>query len=325
MTLARPRALMTLAGQRLSSAESGLVRLEASLAVTGAHDAVALCFWPSSKFAGAKTGDSLVVALGEEGSEEDVWSGEVSAARAEPDGIWIEGLAKTSALSRARRSQTYLSQSIADIVRDLASDVDQDQVSEDLELEAYSVDDRRSVWAHVLELAELCGAEVGASASGGLRFVPIESGSADLELRYGADVLGWSLGPVREQEPPQVEASGSASDAGAERWYWLRRSPVGSGSAAGATRVVPAFRTRAAADRLARALSDRAARAAVKGRLSLVGRADLRPGQRVAVKGLPSGDPGTLRALSVEHCFDGSVGFTTTVLVEGAGGGGGLL
>jgi hypothetical protein len=45
----------------------------------------------------------------------------------------------------------------------------------------------------------------------------------------------------------------------------------------------------------------------------------------VEVEGLPTGDPGTLRVLRVEHVLDGRTGFTTTLDVEGAGGGGGLL
>ncbi|MET0396256.1 MAG: hypothetical protein ABW277_05500, partial [Longimicrobiaceae bacterium] len=92
----------------------------------------------------------------------------------------------------------------------------------------------------------------------------------------------------------------------------------------GALRVPAAVRTRDAAEAVAQALAARAERAAVRGVLRLWGMPQVRPGDLVEAADLPTGDPGTLRVLRVEHVLDGRSGFTTTLDVEGAGGGGGL-
>jgi len=320
MSLSRPNAVLTVGGQDYSAAEAALVRLKITLGLSGSHDAAELTLWPASKLKDAAAGDVLEISLGELDDEDVVFSGEVSEVMAGADALVVDGLAATVALSRARRSQTYVSQSVADIVKDLASDIDVDQVQGDLQLDAYSLDDRRTLWSHVLDLAALTGADVGCSADGGLRFAPFESGSADVTLRYGADVLAWHAGPRAAPAVPTAVASGAASDAGSEKWHWLTRDPANGTTGA---RVVAAFRTKDAADQLNQALSDRAARAAVRGHLFLVGRSDVRPGSRVDVTDLPTGDLGTLRVLAVEHVLDARTGFTTALTVESAGGGGG--
>lgn len=322
MSLSRPSAKVTLGGQAFSAAEAALVRLRVSLGLSGAHDAAELTLWPSSKLKDAATGDELSISLGEADGEEAVWSGEVTQVLAGPDALVVDGLAATVALSRARKSQSYVSQSVGDIVRDLASEMDVDEVQGDLQLDAYSLDDRRSVWSHLLDLAALTGADVGCSAEGGLRFAPFQSGAPDATLRYGADVLSWQAGPRPAPPVPAVVASGAASDQGAEKWHWLTRDPASGSTAA---RVVAAFRTKDAADQLNQALADRAGRAALRGQVTVVGRADVRPGWRVEIQDLPTGDLGTLRVLAVEHVLDARFGFTTALTVESAGGGGGGL
>jgi hypothetical protein len=317
MSLARPNALITLSGQNYSAAEAALVRMRVALSVRGAHDCVALTLWPSSKLASAQTGAKISIALGPSGSEADVWSGEVNAVAASPDALTITGLAATAALSRTRISQTYLDQSVADIVRALAASVDIDEVEGDLNLAAYTVDDRRAVWSHLLDLAAMAGAEVGANSSGALRFVPVRTGSANLTLRHGADVIAWRLAAQVAPDAPAVAAYGAASEAGADQWHWILSSPAPSGNGP-FLRVVPVIRTREGADAMARALAARAARAATGGRLGLVGRAGVRPGDLVDITGLPGNQPGTLRVLGVDHLLDSAQGFLTALTVEGA-------
>jgi len=315
MALSRPRANLTLDGRRLSSAEAALVSLRV-LHTMGEHDPVEVLLWPSSKFAGAKAGSRLAIAIGDEGSEADVWTGEVTGTAAGADAVALDGLAATVALSRQRVSQTFLDQSVADIVRDLAGSSEVDEVSGDTKLPAYFVDDRRSVWAHLLELARIVDADVTASPAGGLRFVPARTGAPDHRLRHGADVLRWWTGTAAKPPAPTVAAYGAASEAGAEQWHWIRR-PSGAGGQAG-LQFVAALRTKDAAEAMARALANRAARAAVRGQFRIVGRPSVRPGDLLAVTDLPSGDPGTLRVRSVEHVLGIRQGFVTTLEVEGA-------
>jgi hypothetical protein len=256
--------------------------------------------------------------------EEDVLSGEVVSVSQTPLAVVVEAIAATVQLSRTRRSQTYISQSVADIVRDLAGPVDIDEIQADLQLEAYSVDAQRTVWGHILTLAHLSGAEVGCSPTGGLRFVPVRSGSATRILRYGAAILDWDVAASQAFAAPGVAPHGAASEAGQDKWHWLVRDPVGAGGKP--SWVIGAFHTRDAADQLASALAKRAVRAGLRGEVVIVGEPGVRPGEVIQISGLPGHDPGPLRVLAVHHRLDGH-GFLTSLTVEGSGGGGaaGLL
>jgi hypothetical protein len=318
----RPSAIVTIDGKALNAAEAGLVRLRVVMR-NGAHHWSEIVLWPESKFAGAKPGASLSVALGVVDEEEDVLSGEVASVLRAGERVVIEGLSATAALSQARRSQTYISQSIADIVRDLVSDVSVDEIDAGLKLAAYSVDRRRTVWGHLLDLAALMGAEVGASASGGLRFVPVRSGSATRTFRHSADVLEWQIvANGKAEEAPEVAPHGASSEAGQQKWHWVLHDPLGTSDKP--ARVIGSFHSRDAADTLAKALGARAQRAAFRAWIRLVGEAKVRPGEIIKVSDLPDGDSEDLRVLDVTHVFDAS-GFLTSLSVEGAGGGGGLL
>ena len=132
--------------------------------------------------------------LGFQDEEEDAWSGEVTTVEHTPRALVITGHAPTAALSRERKSQTYLAQTVADIVRDLASAIDIDSVDADTDLSYYAVDHRRSVWGHLLDLADLSGSEITCSATGGLRFLPINALPSSTKFRFGAELLSWRAG-----------------------------------------------------------------------------------------------------------------------------------
>lgn len=317
MSLSRPRAVITLKDRTLTSAEAALARAEVTLSLLGSHDAAQLLFWSESRFKDATPGDTLKVALGEEDAEDEIWTGVVTRVVSSPDGMVIDGLSATSALSDRWTFQTYREQTVADIVRDLASEVTIDSVQGDLKLPSYSVDDRESVWNHILKLADMSGAEVAASARGGLRFVNPRVGAPQATLRYGADLLSWE--GVRRAQPTglRVAAHGAGSEAGAEQWHWVLAEPTAVGGGAGPTDVVAALRTRDAAEKVARALDQSNKRAKTNVELQILGNPALRPGDLVQVRDLPGPDFGTLRLLSVTHRLDGRAGFVTELVAEG--------
>lgn len=314
----RPAAHVTIAGRRLSAAEAGLASMTVDIGMFS-HDRVTLRLWPRSKFAGAGRGAAMSVELGTEDDERDVWTGTVSQASSLPDRVVLEGLAPTAALSAERKSQTYVDQGAADIVRDLASSVDIDQIDSTQRLEAYSVDARRTVWAHLVDLALLAGAEISASPAGGLRFVEVRPGPASRTLRYKADLLWWDLRSAAAMPPPAYAAHGAASEAGKDKWHWIFQQTASKPS-----HIVGGFHARAAADALNKAAEVRSESATTQGRIRLVGHAALRAGEAIALEDVPGGDPPPLRVLSLTHRLDGAAGFVTDVAVAGAGGGLGL-
>ncbi len=322
MTLSRPRAVLTVDGQERTGPEAALVRLTVSLALGGRHDRVTALLWPDSRLATLSPGDPLSVSIGEEGEEIQIFTGEVGFCASTPVGVEVEGLAATCALSRIFLARTWLGQTVADVVKELAGEAAVDEVEAPLLLDAYTVDSRRPAWAWLTDLAELVDADLGASPDGGLRFLPVRKGSADFTLRYGADLLAWEVVKTRSLPRPGVATYGAASEAGAEKWHWLVREPGPSGGGEGPFRVHAALRNRDAADLVGRGLLARTAREELAGSLRLVGNPSLRPGDLVDLADVPGVSPGTLRAVEIEHVYDAMEGFITTVTVESAGGAG---
>jgi len=321
MTLSRPTAKIATSGQTLTAAQAGLLRARVSLSVLGSHDAFTLTLWRRSKLADLATGDDVAIALGEIDDETDVAKGKLTARLVHGSTLELEVLAPTAELSQRFVSKTYLRQTVSDIVNDLAGSVPIDQVDGDAQLAAYAVDDRRPAWSHLRDLADLVDADLGAADDGSLRFVSITSPSP-VAIGAQSDVLAWGVGARGAVSPSAVAAYGAGSEAGAEQWHWIHRSPSPSGD--GVVRLVGGFHAKELADQLRTGLESRAARRALGGRVVLVGHPDLRPGDAIQASDAPGGDPGALRILSIEHVIDPLRGFTTALLVEGAGGAGGL-
>jgi hypothetical protein len=316
----RPVAAIDIDGRVLHADESALIRLTVESAL-GCHDAVSMAFWPGSKFAGAVQNAKVKVRLGtKEDGDEAVCAGEVIAARRSPDAVRLDGIAPTVALSRAAKSQSYLRQTIGDIVRDLAGEVEIDEVESDVTLESYAVDTGRSIWGHLRDLAWLAGADLGCAPSGALRFVKIRGGSATRTYRYRNHLLAWNVAATAAAGSPAAAPHGAASEEGQDKWHWILHDPAPAADTP--MKVVGGFQTRDAADNLSNALDQRAQRSAARGSLVVVGDAAIRPGAVIDVKDVPEFAPGALRVLAVRHQFDAHAGFRTRLTVEGAGGAG---
>jgi hypothetical protein len=330
----RPTAAIEIDGRRLTAAEAGLERLTVTLALA-AHGYAQMVFWPGSKFADVRSGAALTLSLGED--DEVVLTGMVSTVSNRPDRAVIEGLDATGPLSRTRVSTTFRDQSIGDIVRDLAgrAGVTTDTVEGDLTLQAYSIDNRRSLWRHLTELALLTGADLGATPDGKLRFAA-GSGAASRRLRHGAELLDWHTESGAKRTSPSFAAYGAASEAGAQNWHFVLPDPLGQ--ATRTARIPGAVRSREVADTVARAAAIRAARAKSGGHALTLGAPKIRPADTIEIAGLAGGGPSLpgvgglgggesnrYRALAVRHRLDGTSGFTTALALEGMGDDASLL
>ncbi len=313
---------VTAGGRTLTSAEAAVAALRIELSICGAHDAAELTLWRGSRLEGVSPGDDLSVALGEAGSETGVWTGRVLEVEGGPDGLMVSGLALSEELSRTYRSQAYLQQGVADIVNDLASEVEIDTVECDMRLESYCVDTRLSIWEHLRSLAEISGSALGSSPSGGFRFTPASSPGDSHQLHYGIDVLSWRVASRPQPVPAALAAHGAASEQGSSRWHWLRNDPAPAADE-NRTHVIGAFHSKDAVDVLSEAFAAAAQRGETEGCVELWSRPEVRPGDHLALAGLPGGDQ-AVRALRVCHRVDGRRGFVTECRVEGGEGGGGL-
>lgn len=339
MSLSRPRSRLTLDGQALTGAEAALARVEIKLDSRGAHDWACACVWADSKFKAPAEGATLSIDLGEDGSETTVFTGKISRVERALDSAMFEALAPTFTLSRSRASQTYLDQSVADIVRALAQGCSLDAIECDLKLPVYSVGSGQTAWSALTTLAELVDADLGSNERGALRFVPPRSGSAETVFRYGAELLRFQGGACSSSEAEEIVAYGAGSEAGKEQWHWLLGDDAVATSGA-AARALASARTRDIADTLNQARARRSERSKYAASFVVLGNTALRPGTIVGVSGLPSAEgggllgaapaglgaalgaaaapapPEALRVLCVHHVFDHRRGFTSDVRAE---------
>jgi len=313
-----PVARVTVGSRTLSSAEAAIAAVDVRLSSGGEHDALRLGLWSTSRIADLAPGDSLLVALGEAGDEVDVWGGEVTRAEVVEGCVVIDALSHTAQLSRTRLSLSWEDQRVEQIVRDLVGAADIDEVDASLTLSWFAVDTQRPVWGHLRDLASLIGAEVGASASGGVRFVPVAAAPNMHRLRRGAELVRWQLADQVVAEARGARAYAAASEAGASQWHWLKGD--GGGGAHGATGVLAGtLRTQEAADAVASARGARRTRRTREGTLVTCGSPEVRPGDVVVLSGVQGAVADRWRVRGVHHRLDGAHGLHTTLRVEGAG------
>jgi phage protein D len=320
MTLRRPEATLSFDGSRLSAAEAALTELRVELGMGGAHDRFAAAVLRGSA-AIVALGATAEIGLGYQDAVETVLTGEVTAIVREPWGAVIEGLAATITLSRARVGRSYVGQTVASIADDLVSSgqASTAEVAAPLELSAYHVDEQRSVWSHLRDLARLAGCELTADASGGLNVRPPKSGLADHTVRGGAEVVNWVAGPRRIGDAEiGVVPYGAASDQGSDKWHLLLKEPDGSGGSDAPALVPAALRAREGAQGLADALSGARSRRATRGVLIVLGDPAIRAGDLVELTEMPAGEDAMLRATSVTHVLRGDSGYLTVVSGEAA-------
>jgi phage protein D len=316
MSRSTPVTSLLLDGQRLSGPEAALLRAEVALGLGPAHDCCRLELHAAARSVPA-LGARVGVALGFDGSPQDVFSGTVTRVERRSSGALLECHAPSWQLSRRRAAQVWVGQGATQIVRDLLSDagVDAGIVGADLDLGVFHADDRRSRWAHLLRLAELAGCEVASTADGALNVRPPRSGPSSTTLRRGAELLSWRACQVEDApEAAPVGPAGAGSEAGADHWHLPLASPAGDSPAREAW-VPGSVRDRNAARTVAKARSDAAKRRSLQGEACCWGQPALRPGDRITLADLPGGDV-EARLTAVTQVLDAS-GFATWLDFEG--------
>jgi len=330
-----PTSTIRIDQQALGGASSELLLLRVRCE-TG-MDGVGVCELELIVPAGASLpapGQPLTVALGLDGSESDVFSGEIEAVQVGES--WVRVVASDA---RARLACTYLAgsyeaQGPGKIVRDLLGQakVQVGSAADGPELASYVVFPQLSVLRHVERLAELMGADLFIDAKGKANLVAGDHKGASVELRYGVDLLSASLersGSVRAGV--EVWGEGAASTQGSDKAHWL---PEDLGGVKGSGTVASARRYTSSGPRIAfvqdgalrtgSAVGDAAkGRAAaldrpLRGVIEAIGLARVAPTDTITLSSLPDGHPlaaildqGTLRVRRVRHLLDKVRGFTT--------------
>ncbi|MEY4748468.1 MAG: hypothetical protein RIQ60_682 [Pseudomonadota bacterium] len=316
MSRTTPLTQLILDGQRLSGPQAALLRAEVHLGLGPSHDRCLLELHAAAPTLPA-TGAQVGVALGFDGSPQEVFSGTVTRVERRFSGALLECHAPSWQLSRRRAAQVWVGQPAAQIVRDLLGDagVDAGIVGADLDLGVFHADDKRSRWAHLLRLAELAGCEIASGADGALHVRPPRNAPAGTRLRRGAELLAWRATRVEDApEPAPVGPAGAGSEAGAEHWHLPLTSPAGETPAREAW-VPGSVRDRNAARSVSQARAAAARRRSLQGEACCWGQPALRPGDCVTLADIPGGDV-QARVTAVTQVFDAS-GYATWLDFEG--------
>lgn len=330
-----PSATVKIAGQPLGGRTSELLPLRVRCEV--GMDGVGVCELDLIVPADASLptpGQPLAVALGLDGAESTVFTGEIEAVQVGESWVRVVASDARARLACTHVSASYEAQGPGKIVRDLLGQakVDLARAVDGPELASYVVFPQLSVLRHLERLAELMGADLFVDADGKLNLVAADQTGASVDFAYGAGLLSAALEHAPSaREAVEVWGEGAASSKGSDKAHWL---PDDLGGVTGQASVTDARSFTAAGPRTAfvqegalrtgSAASDAATgRAAaltrsLRGVLEVSGTATVVPTDLVTISALPGGHPlsailgrGTLRVRRVRHQLDVTRGFTT--------------
>ncbi|MEM8960458.1 MAG: hypothetical protein AAGD38_03185 [Acidobacteriota bacterium] len=320
-----PTARLDLDGQVTTMAEAAAYRIRVDLGVGDAHDAAEVHVTTDSPLVDAAPGAQLTIELGERDDLVEVITGDVTTVATRVDSTVITALAPSYRLSHQRTGRAFVGDTAGDIAQSLLdlAEVDAGEVRAPQRLAIFHVDEGRSAWRHLRRLARLADCETSSDASGGLNFRAAKSGTrGDHRLAYGADLIAWSLATHGSTAPYAAAPYGAASEAGNDKWFVVHKDPTG-GAPDEPTRLPAPIRDRDSAGEIGTGWSSRSERAELGGHLLTLGRAAIRAGDLIELVDVDDSPlPTVVRALEVQHRFDGHRGFTTAIRIGGPSSGG---
>lgn len=301
---------------------STVVDLIVALDLDTPADSFTLVFGNVGSFRPARD-DEMKIELGyaDNGGLKQVMTGKVATVEPNLTTTRVVGYTSADALLRTFVEQTYESKTAGAIVRDLADQagVDVATVEDGINFPAYVVDGRRSVYAHMRDLAELCGLDLYINPDGELVFEKFINGKIVHVFEYAKHIVALDV----LRTPPLaglVEAWGEspAGSRGEDAWAWLTTDFSGSrgkgGSGALQLLERPALRTREAARTAAGAALTRIQRRALRGELVTIGRPEVKLGDAIRLREMPDDALNTFfQVRSVTHRITKLGGFTTTI------------
>jgi phage protein D len=296
-------------------------------------DAVELRASPVDGKPDPAVGDEGTISLGfEDGGVELVFTGRVEVVARDVRGsLRVVAANAGSMLAGLRMNSSFEQQTAGDVVKALvdAAGASAGTVAASAALPFYVVDDRRSGWRHIADLARDCDCLAYVTPDGKVTVAAAPSGPPVATFAYGQDILDVAAGPRTPAAGAiTVLGDGAAGGQGSEAWSWLVKDPASvKGTAGGGSpeRLLsaPWLRSQGAAQGAADGAAAAAAAGAVAGRVLVVGSSAVAVGTQIAISGAPQDAlDGSYVVHGVRHRFAPGSGFTTLVRFGGAGGGG---
>jgi len=281
-------------------------------------DIFRIVFMPGGKGGSVKKGDEVAIELGSEGSTAKVFTGTVDAVEPRAAGIVVTGYSAASALTRLKVHQVYEKQAAGAIVEDLAQQagVKAKDPEEGISFPMYVVDDSKSAYEHMRELASLCGFDLFMLPDGQVSFRKYAPKKARV-FKHGRDIL---MAVVQELSPQvtsvKVFEESPSSSKGADTAHWLSKNVMGGASGGGDNAYIirhPAIRDKDTADKVAAAKLE-SLLVSLKGSFRAIGNPKVGLGDTVELKEMPDERMnGEFEVVKASHAFTVEQGYVTTV------------
>ncbi len=293
-------------------------------AVGGAASAVAALAGKAADLPRPALADAGTVELGYDDSGlEVVFRGRLESLHRGLDGA-MQAVAVNAAadLAALRLNRSFEDQRAGDVVQDLAAEagVATGQIDDGVELPFIVVDDRRSAWSQIAELAARSGLAAWISAGGELTMAVPGGGEPVRTFTYGQDLLAIDAIEATSAAPLTWVGEGAAGSSGGDAWAWLVKDPAPlTAAAAGAARVMSdaSLRSADAVRTAAAAHQGRQGAAGWRAVLRVPGAAAVFPAAAITVEGTPEAAlDGSFTVRRVRHRYTKASGFTTLLTVE---------
>ncbi len=321
-----PAYKLTLGDQLVDTTDepqaSTLVDLEIALDMDTPADRFSLVLGQVGSLAPEREDEAKIELGYADGELNQVMSGTVVTIEPGIETERVTGHSAAESLLHTFVDETFVGRKAGAIVRELSgrAGVDVARAEDGIEFPAYVVDGRASVYRHLRDLADLSGFDLYVDPEGGLVFERFAGGRTAHVFEYAKHVI-----ELETSETPtaagEVEAWGESPGAsrGDHSWAWLTKDfdrfkgAAGSGSP---KRLLerPALRTAEAAHTAAHALHTTTLRRRLRGRLLVLGRAEVRLGDSIRFRDLPDDELNVFfQVRSVVHRLTKRRGFTTTI------------
>lgn len=297
--------------------ESPVVSIRISLSMDIPADSFEIILGATDDTMMIKEKDPVSIKLGYDGDLKQVITGTVQTVSPMINHVRVIGLNQITNLLESRVSLVFEHQPAGDIVQNLANTckINPGIVESGVNFPYYVVDDGRSVYHHIKELATLCGCDVYLSNEDKLNFIPY-SGNSPYTVEYGVNIISANLD---EQNPRVgtviVKGESPSSFEGSDTYHWLTKKAVEGieGKGNEQIKVVSALKDTQAAKTVAKSIHKERSRG-TEGTVETVGAAEIKLGDSLEVKKMPNKAlNGRFQVRAVEHYLSKRRGFTTTV------------
>ncbi len=317
--------------------ERQLLSLLVRLGMDGAGGVCELLFGDPETPA-PQAGEPLRVELDAGDGLRKVFTGTVDAVRIDVSGQHVTAYDDLHKLSRFEAEASYENVDVDFVIKDLLqrAGVATGRISRGFNLPSYVLTRSPGTLRQVLELADWCGADLFGDSEGKAHFAtPAEQGSV-----HGFDFATNVLQIGIQATPPihdsvEVFGEGAAGSQGADKFCWLATDLAGvSGQAAIDTQgevairrtgktprrlTLGVVRSGETAQHVAEAQMRALAARWLRGRIEVIGRPGVQPGDRVRLTGIPPRHaaagllqgPHALRVRQVSHLLGRRRGFVT--------------